>query len=102
MADFEAAGARVYGLSKDSLKSHHAFMAKHGLSVPLLSDTSCTILRSLGGWGMKKVYGKESEGVIRSTLLIDPSGNVAARWPKAASKGHAQEVLESLRVLAAR
>jgi len=90
----------VFGLSKDSLKSHHGFIAKQGISVPLLSDPSTEAIKALGGWGVKKLYGKESEGVIRSTVLVGPDGTVAARWPKAPSKGHAEAVLAGLRELA--
>lgn len=90
----------VFGLSKDSIKSHHGFIAKHGVGVPLLSDPSTEVIKALGGWGVKKLYGKESEGVVRSTVLVAPDGTVAARWPKAPSKGHAAEVLARLRELA--
>jgi len=90
----------VFGLSKDSLKSHHGFIARHGVGVPLLSDPPAEVIKALGGWGVKKLYGKESEGVVRSTVLVAPDGTAAARWPKAPSKGHAAEVLARLRELA--
>jgi peroxiredoxin Q/BCP len=97
---FAQAGAKVFGLSKDSLKSHHGFIAKKGLTVPLLSDPSTEAIKALGAWGVKKLYGKESEGVVRSTVLVAPDGTVARHWPKAASAGHAQEVLDAVRDLA--
>jgi thioredoxin-dependent peroxiredoxin len=55
------------------------------------------VLESYGAWGIKKMYGKESPGAIRSSVLIDPEGVVRRVWPKAKSSGHTQEVLEALR-----
>ncbi|WP_243438954.1 peroxiredoxin [Fundidesulfovibrio soli] len=98
--EFEKLGAVVWGISRDSIKAHRNFMGKNGLGVALLSDPSLETIKALGGWGTKKVCGKECEGVIRSTVLVGPDGTVARRWPKASSKGHAQEVLDALRELA--
>ncbi len=97
---FQALGARVLGLSRDSLKAHRNFIDKQGLGLELASDPSLETLKALGGWGTKTVCGKSCEGVIRSTLLIAPDGTVARRWPKAPSKGHAAEVLAALAELA--
>ena len=87
----------VLGLSPDSVTSHQKFKAKHGLSVTLLSDPERQVLKAYGAWGAKKMYGKEFEGVMRSTVLIDPKGLVRRVWPKAKSTGHAQEALEALK-----
>jgi len=87
------------GVSPDSVESHRRFIAKHGLAVELLSDADQAVLKAYGAWGKKQMYGKEYEGVIRSTVLIDPKGVVRAHWPKAASKGHAAEVLAELKRL---
>jgi peroxiredoxin Q/BCP len=65
----------------------------------LLSDVERTVIKAYDAWGTKKMYGKEFEGVVRSTVLIDPKGVVKAAWPKASSKGHAAEVLEALQRL---
>jgi peroxiredoxin Q/BCP len=54
------------------------------------------VIKVFGAWAAKKMYGKEFEGVVRSTVLIDPKGVVKAAWPKAPSKGHAAEVLKAL------
>ncbi len=62
----------------------------------LLSDPEHKVLEAYGAWGIKKMYGKESAGVIRSSVLIDPAGSIRKVWPKAKSSGHAQEVLEFL------
>lgn len=97
---FAALGARVFGVSKDSLKSHHNFIAKKELAVALLSDPTAATLKALGGWGVKTNCGKTCEGTIRSTVIVGPDLRVAARWAKAQSKGHAALVLAKLEELA--
>ena len=87
----------VLGVSPDSVASHKKFKDKHNLSVKLLSDPSHKVLEAYGAWGIKKMYGKESAGVIRSSVLIDPEGIVRMAWHRAKSSGHAQEVLESIK-----
>lgn len=99
MADFSAMKAIVLGVSPDPVASHKKFKGKHNLSVKLLSDPSHKVLEAYGAWGIKKMYGKESAGVIRSSVLIDPEGIVRMAWPKAKSSGHALEVLESIKEL---
>jgi len=99
MPHFEAAGVRVYGISPDSVDSHGKFIQKHDLKVSLLSDPAHEILDLYGVWGKKKMYGKEFEGVIRSTVAIDPKGVVQIAWPSAKSKGHAAAVLEGIKEL---
>ncbi|NLI81146.1 MAG: peroxiredoxin [Deltaproteobacteria bacterium] len=99
--EFEAAGAVVFGVSPDSVESHRKFQEKHALKLTLLSDPEHRVLEAYGAWGPKKMYGKEYFGVIRSSVLIDPAGNVAHVWPGAKSKGHAAEVLAKLRELTA-
>jgi peroxiredoxin Q/BCP len=88
-------------VSPDSVDSHRKFVQKHTLAVKLLSDPKAAVLKAYDAWGTKKMYGKEFEGVIRSTVLIDPKGVIRASWPKAPSKGHAAEVLAALKRLAA-
>lgn len=95
-ARVQAAGARVYGLSKDSVKSHQGFIAKQGLPFRLLSDPEAVLLKALGAYGAKLMYGKEVEGIIRSTFLVDPKGVIRHVWPKVSVNGHVQEVLEVL------
>ncbi len=91
-----AAGARVYGISKDSVASHQKFVEKQALPFPLLSDPDKALLAPLGAFGKKIMYGKEVEGIIRSTFLIDPKGVVRHVWPKVSVKGHVQAVLDKL------
>ena len=83
-------------MSPDSVASHQKFIQKQNISVDLLSDPDHDMLKSYSAWGRKKMYGKEYEGVIRSTVVIDPDGMVRIVWPKAKAKGHALEVLNEL------
>ena len=100
LARVQALGARVYGLSRDSQKSHQNFIAKQALTFPLLSDPDCALLKPLGAFGRKLMYGKEVEGILRSTFLVDPEGIVRHVWPKVSVKGHVQDVLDTLAKLA--
>jgi peroxiredoxin Q/BCP len=89
----------VYGISRDSIASHLKFAGKYELPFPLLSDPDKALLLPMGAFGKKVMYGKEMEGIIRSTLLVDPKGVVRKVWPKVSVKGHVQEVLEALESL---
>ncbi|HID73636.1 MAG TPA: peroxiredoxin [Thermoplasmata archaeon] len=97
---FRSLGAEVLGVSPDSIGSHERFIERHGLKVRLLSDTQREVLSRYGAWGRKRMYGRESEGVIRTTYLVDPEGRVAAVWSGVRVKGHADEVLRRLEELA--
>lgn len=101
LKDFEKLEAQVVGCSPDSPESHRKFIAKYKLKIPLLSDPDREIIKTYGAWGEKNLYGKISEGVIRSTVIIDPKGKVAHHWPKVSAKGHADEVQEKLKELQA-
>ncbi len=79
---FHDLGAEVLGVSPDSTKSHVKFTDKHDLKVRLLSDPDKEVIKAYGAWGVKKNYGKEYEGLIRSTVIIDPQGKVAHTWHK--------------------
>ena len=96
LARVQALGARVFGLSRDSLKSHQNFKTKQALTFPLLSDPDCALLKPLGAFGKKVMYGKELEGIIRSTFLVDPKGIIRHAWPKVSVKGHVQDVIDTL------
>ncbi|MFC3087402.1 peroxiredoxin [Tabrizicola soli] len=99
LADFAAAGVTVIGISKDSVKSHDRFCARHGLGIVLASDEGGTTCEDYGVWGEKKNYGKTYMGITRATFLIDGAGKVARVWPKVSVKGHADEVLAAARAL---
>ena len=86
-------------MSADSVASHERFLEKNGLRIVLLSDASKNMIQSYGAWGRKKMYGKEYEGIVRSTFLIDPAGVVRWIWPSVKVEGHAEDVLATLRRL---
>lgn len=98
-AEFEAAGAVVMGISKDSVASHDKFRDKHGLTVPLLSDAESEVCEAFGVWKEKSMYGKKFMGIERSTFLIDGEGRIAREWRKVKVPGHAEEVLHAVRTL---
>jgi len=93
---FRDLDAVVLGCSADSPDKHRAFIAKHGLTVRLLSDRDHAVMEAYGAWGEKSMYGRTTMGVIRSTVVIDPSGRVAHHWPKVKAAGHADKVREKL------
>jgi peroxiredoxin Q/BCP len=99
LARVQSLGAQVYGISRDSLKSHQNFITKQSLSFRLLSDPDLALLKPLGAFGKKVMYGKEMEGILRSTFLIDPKGIIRHVWPKVSVKGHVAEVMETLTAL---
>lgn len=100
LKDFEDLNARVIGVSPDSSESHRQFIDKHNLAVELLSDPNKEALLNYKAWGEKIRNGKSSEGVLRSTVLIDPEGKVAYHWPNVKAEGHADEVRSKLKELA--
>ena len=96
---FEAAGAVVLGVSKDSVEKHCKFRDKHGLTVRLLSDEDGKMLEAYGVWGEKSLYGRKFMGITRTTFLIDGKGVVRRVWPKVKVSGHAEEVLAAVKEL---
>ena len=92
-AAIEAAGAVVLGVSGDSAAAHQKFAAKYGLPFRLLVDEGNAVARAFGDWGTKNMYGRTYEGIIRSTIVIDPDGRIAKVWPKVKPDGHGAEVL---------
>ncbi|AXT25747.1 peroxiredoxin [Ruegeria sp. AD91A] len=96
---FADAGAQVFGISRDSVAKHDKFVAKHGLTTPLLSDENSTVCEDYGVWVEKNMYGRKSMGIERSTFIIDPEGKIARVWRKVKVPGHVDEVLEAVRAL---
>ena len=96
--EFEKAGTRLLGVSKDSAKKHQNFIAKHDLDVELATDADeAGLSDELGVWTEKKMYGKTFMGMVRSTFLVGADGTILRVWPKVKVKGHAEEVLEAAR-----
>ncbi|MDH3668225.1 MAG: peroxiredoxin [Paracoccaceae bacterium] len=97
--DFEAAGASILGVSKDSVKKHDKFIAKHGLGVTLVSDEEGDICERYGTWVEKSMYGRKYMGIERATFLINETGQIHRVWRKVKVPGHAEEVLAAVRAL---
>ncbi|MDY0270099.1 peroxiredoxin [Trichloromonas sp.] len=88
----------LLGVSKDGMASHDQFIARFGLPFVLLSDPDTHMMRAYGAFGEKKMYGKVSQGTIRSTVIIGPDGTIVKHWPKVKSaEAHPAEVLAYLR-----
>lgn len=90
---FLALGYEVLGVSKDSAASHQKFIAKYELPFHLLSDPDCIILKAYEAWGLKKLYGKESMGTIRTTYVIDENGVIVEAIGKVDTKNHTAQIL---------
>jgi peroxiredoxin Q/BCP len=91
--EFERVGAKVIGVSADAVAAQDKFKAKHGLTIPLASDTDRKMIEAYGVWVEKSMYGKTFMGIERATFLIDTGGKVAKVWHKVKVEGHAEEVL---------
>ncbi|WP_298015047.1 peroxiredoxin [uncultured Castellaniella sp.] len=97
---FLAIGCRVYGISRDSLKSHENFTDKQSLPFPLISDPDETLCGLFDVMKQKNMYGKQVRGIDRSTFLIDRRGVLVQEWRGVRVPGHAEEVLQAARNLA--
>ena len=97
--DFSTLNAIILGVSGDSTAKHRDFIDKKDLSITLLSDESTTMMQEYGVWALKKNYGKEYMGIVRSTLIINPEGIVKAIWKNVKVKEHARIVKEKLEAL---
>ena len=86
-------GYQIYGVSKDSQKSHQNFIAKNELPFPLLSDPSTTMLQAFGAWGEKKMCGKTCMGTLRKTFVFDEQGILVQMIDKVDTKNHAEQLL---------
>ena len=95
--EFDAAGAVVVGVSKDTAAKHDKFIAKHELDVILASDAEGDVCERYGTWVEKSMYGKSYMGIERATFLIDGDGTVLKEWRKVKVPGHVDEVLEALK-----
>ncbi len=95
--DYSNVDATVFGVSIDSLDSHRAFIQKHGLPFPLLSDEEGKMVRDYGVWVEKNLYGVKSMGTERSTFVIGPDGRIKEIFRRVKPEAHAEQVLEALK-----
>jgi peroxiredoxin Q/BCP len=96
---FVDANAIVYGVSKDTLTKHEKFKAKQEFPFELISDESGELCEAFGVWQLKKFMGREYMGIVRSTFIISPNGDILKSWDKVRVKGHVDEVLEAVQSL---
>lgn len=94
--DFLARNCQIFGISRDSLKSHENFKAKHAMPFELIADPDETVCELFGVMQLKNMYGKQVRGIERSTFLVNPEGQLIAQWRKVKVPGHAATVLETL------
>jgi len=97
--EFAAAGAKIVGVSKDSVASHDKFKEKQNLNFTLVSDGDGKLCEAFGVWVEKSMYGKKYMGIERATFLADANGVIRRVWRKVKVPGHAAEVLEAVRAL---
>ncbi len=94
--DLLGKGYKIIGVSPDKPEKQKKFTEKYNLPFPLLADVDHEVIKPYGAWGLKKMYGKEYEGLLRTTYVIDENGNVEKVFPKVKTKGHAAQILEAM------
>ena len=97
--EIQGLGAKVFGISPDTVESHVKFRDKYSLNFPLLADPDHKMADKYGAWREKNMYGKKSMGIQRSTYLIDANGKVAKLWKRVQVDGHDQQVIDALNAL---
>ena len=97
LSKFKKLECEVYGISKDSLKSHDKFRHKYKIKFNLLADEELKVLKKYKVWGKKKFMGREFMGIIRTTFLIDKHGKIIKIWENVKVKDHEKKVLETLK-----
>ena len=95
--DVKKTGVVVLGVSPDTAASHKKFKSKFKLPFPLLADPDHKVAERYGAWGERSMYGRKFQGILRTTFVIGPDGRIRKVFEKVKPKGHAAEVLESLR-----
>ena len=98
-AEFDAAGVRVIGISKDTVTKQGKFRAKYDMAFPLGADDEGDVCEQFGVWVEKSMYGKKYMGIQRATFLIGSDGSIIKSWPKVKVPGHADAVLEAVKAL---
>ncbi len=94
-AAFDDLGAKIIGISPDSVEKHQKFKKKHDLDIILAADEDREVAKLYGVWAEKKMYGRTYMGIVRTTFLVDRSGKIARIWNRVRVKGHAEAVLEA-------
>lgn len=89
-------GYKVIGVSPDSEKSHQKFISKFELPFPLIADVDKKIIKDYGAWGPKKLYGREYEGLLRTTFVIDEKGTIEQIFTKVKTKEHTRQILDAI------
>jgi thioredoxin-dependent peroxiredoxin len=97
LSKFKKLECEIYGVSKDSLKSHNKFRDKYKIKFDLLADVEIKVLKKYRVWGKKKFMGREFMNIIRTTFLIDKKGKIIKIWDNVKVKDHAKEVLKTLK-----
>ena len=97
LSKFKKLNCEIYGISKDSLKSHNKFRDKYKVKFDLLADEEIKVLKKYKVWGKKKFMGREFMGINRTTFLIDKKGKILKIWENVKVKDHAKEVLDTLK-----
>lgn len=93
----ELINGRVLGVSKDTVAKHDKFIAKHDLTIPLISDAEGDMCEKYGVWVEKNMYGRKYFGIERATFLINPTGKIIHIWRKVRAKGHVEAVFKELK-----
>lgn len=96
-SELTSLGMEVIGVSPDNEKSHTNFISKFDLPFKLIADTEKEILKAYGAWGLKKMYGREYEGVLRTTYVINEEGLIQKVFKKVKTKDHTAQILDELK-----
>jgi len=96
---FIDANTVIYGVSKDDMASHEKFKTNQSFPFELIADEDGTLCEAFGAWQLKKRNGEEKMGIVRSTFIINPNGDILKSWDKVAVGGHVDEVLEAVQAL---
>lgn len=99
LPDLSAVNAVVFGVSADSGESHKHFAEKYSLTFPILADPDRIVINAYGVWGEKNFMGRKSEGILRTSFLIDPQGIIRKVYKRVKPESHASEVINDLKVL---
>ncbi len=99
LSKFKNLNCEVYGISKDTIKSHNKFKNKYKIKFDLLADEELEVLKKYKVWGKKSFMGRQFMGILRTTFLIDKKGKIIKVWENVKVKDHAKEVLETLKNL---